>query len=82
MPHPAKFFTAALAVSCSALLLCTGAYAQRIVCDETCKLADAARNKVQTMPGGGYATAEIELPGNWDSLMAELGYKPLKEFKL
>ena len=43
---------------------------------------DAARNKVQTMPGGGYATAEIELPGNWDSLMAELGYKPLKEFKL
>ena len=33
---------------------------------------DAARNKVQTMPGGGYATIKIELPANWDSLMAEL----------
>ena len=32
----------------------------------------AARNKVQTMPGGGYATIKIELPANWDSLMAEL----------
>ena len=39
---------------------------------------DAARNKVQTMPGGGYATIKIELPRNWDSLMAELGYSPLK----
>lgn len=43
---------------------------------------DAARNKVQTMPGGGYATIKIELPGNWDSLMTELGYQPLKEFYL
>ena len=34
---------------------------------------DAARNKVQTMPGGGYATIKIELPENWDSLMTELG---------
>lgn len=41
---------------------------------------DAARNKVQTMPGGGYATVKIELPGNWDILTAELGYQPLKEF--
>ena len=41
---------------------------------------DAARNKVQTMPGGGYATVQIELPRNWDKLMAELGYQPLKEF--
>lgn len=41
---------------------------------------DAARNKVQTMPGGGYATEEIELPRNWDKLMEELGYKPIKEF--
>ena len=43
---------------------------------------DSARNKVQTMPGGGYATIQIELPHNWDSLMSELGYKPLKEYKL
>ena len=43
---------------------------------------DAARNKVQTMPGGGYATIEIKLPHNWDSLMAELGYGPLKDYKL
>ena len=43
---------------------------------------DAARNKVQTMPGGGYATIQIELPRNWDALMSELGYQPLKEFRL
>lgn len=41
---------------------------------------DAARNKVQTMPGGGYATIKIELPSNWDSLMAELGYEPLRSY--
>ena len=41
---------------------------------------DAARNKVQTMPGGGYATIKIELPANWDSLMAELGYEPLRSY--
>ena len=43
---------------------------------------DSARNKVQTMPGGGYVTKQIQLPRNWDSLMSELGYKPLKEYKL
>lgn len=43
---------------------------------------DAARNKVQTMPGGGYATIKIELPRNWDSLMAELGYAPLKSLSV
>lgn len=43
---------------------------------------DAARNKVQTMPGGGYATVRIELPRDWDKLMAELGYQPLQEFCL
>ena len=43
---------------------------------------DTARNKVQTMPGGGYATIRIELPANWDKLMSALGYKPLKEFCL
>ena len=43
---------------------------------------DSARNKVQTMPGGGYVTIQIELPRNWDTMMSELGYKPLKEYKL
>jgi len=35
---------------------------------------------VQTMPGGGYSTIEIDLPRNWDTLMEESGYRPLKEF--
>ena len=43
---------------------------------------DAARNKVQTMPGGGVATEIIELPHNWDALMEELGYEPLQNFYL
>ena len=41
---------------------------------------DASRNKIQTMPGGGYKSVEIILPSKWDSLMAELGYSPLKSF--
>ena len=43
---------------------------------------DSDRNKVQTIPGGNSATIEIDLPANWDSLMANLGYRPLKEFFL
>ncbi len=43
---------------------------------------DAARNKIQTMPGGGYSTVKIELPKNWDQLMKAAGYQPLKEFCL
>jgi len=43
---------------------------------------DADRNKVQTVPGGNHATIEIKLPANWDALMADLGYRPLKEFFL
>ncbi len=43
---------------------------------------DAARNKLQTMPGGGYSTVKIELPKNWDELISERGYRPLKEFVL
>ena len=43
---------------------------------------DPDRNKVQCMPGGSYATLKIELPANWDALMAERGYRPLKEFFL
>jgi hypothetical protein len=43
---------------------------------------DPDRNKVQTMPGGGHATIPIELPANWNALMAERGYRPLQEFLL
>ncbi len=43
---------------------------------------DATRNKVQTMPGGGYATVEIELPYNWDELLAQKGYAPLSSYYL
>lgn len=41
---------------------------------------DSSRNKIQTMQGGGYATAEIVLPGEWDALVGQLGYRPLSEF--
>ncbi len=41
---------------------------------------DRARNKVQTMPGGGCSTVEIVLPANWDELMREAGYEPLERF--
>ncbi|MDE7129700.1 MAG: hypothetical protein K2O07_05230, partial [Alistipes sp.] len=41
---------------------------------------DAARNKIQVMPGGGYGMAEIVLPGNWDDLMQQAGYAPLSQF--
>lgn len=43
---------------------------------------DPSRNKVLTVPGGGFATIKIELPKAWDSLMAERGYKPLADFRL
>ena len=47
---------------------------------------DAARNKIQIMPGagqgGGSATIKVELPANWDKLMSALGYKPLAKFYL
>ena len=46
---------------------------------------DAARNKIQIMPGagigGGSATMKIELPANWDELMSALGYEPLAAFR-
>ena len=41
---------------------------------------DSSRNKIQTMPGGGYKSVAIELPKAWDKLTSELGYAPLKEF--
>lgn len=41
---------------------------------------DDSRNKVQTMPGGGFQTIDIELPHNWNTLMQEKGYRPLSEF--
>lgn len=43
---------------------------------------DASRNKVQTMPGGGFSTVSIELPADRDSLMAAKGYPALKDFYL
>lgn len=43
---------------------------------------DASRNKIQTMPGGGMSTVEVELPDNWDELMEEKGYEPLRSFYL
>ena len=41
---------------------------------------DTDRNKFQVMPGGGYVTVQIELPENWDTLVAPLGYEPLSSF--
>lgn len=41
---------------------------------------DANRNKVSTVPGGGMTTIKIELPNNWDTLMKDLGYKPLNNY--
>ena len=43
---------------------------------------DANRNKVLTVPGGGFATVKIELTNNWNELMDELGYKPLSNYYL
>lgn len=43
---------------------------------------DASRNKIQTMPGGGQSTVAIELPADWDELMEEKGYEPLRSFYL
>lgn len=43
---------------------------------------DASRNKVQTMPGGGFSTVSIELPAAWDSLMAAKNYPVLTEMYL
>lgn len=43
---------------------------------------DASRNKVQTMPGGGFSTVAIDLPKAWDTLMDALGYPPLASMYL
>jgi len=43
---------------------------------------DTDRNKFQVMPGGGTVTVKIELPQNWDELVAPLGYGPLKDYFL
>ncbi|MCR4920441.1 MAG: hypothetical protein K5945_01855 [Bacteroidaceae bacterium] len=40
---------------------------------------DASRNKVQTMPGGGFSIVAIELPADWDALMAAKGYPALQD---
>lgn len=41
---------------------------------------DDSRNKIQTMPGGGYATVKIELPREWNALTGNLGYNPIEEY--
>lgn len=43
---------------------------------------DADRNKTMCLPGGGYGSVRIELPDNWDQLMEEKGYAPLRSFYL
>ena len=43
---------------------------------------DAARNKEMCLPGGGSATVKINLPRDWDKLMAARGYAPLASFKI
>lgn len=43
---------------------------------------DASRNKVQTMPGGGFSNVSIDLPARWDSLMAAKGYPALEQMYL
>lgn len=43
---------------------------------------DPSRNKIQTMPGGAMSTVAIELPDDWNSLMEEKGYEPLRTFYL
>ena len=43
---------------------------------------DPSRNKVLTIPGGGFTTVKIQLPKAWDKLMAERGYEPLGQFRL
>ncbi|MBE6357600.1 MAG: hypothetical protein E7058_10935 [Lentisphaerae bacterium] len=43
---------------------------------------DVNRNKTMCVPGGGFTSVKIELPGNWDELMEKAGYKPLKSFYL
>ena len=43
---------------------------------------DPARNKEMCLPGGGSVTLRIELPRQWDKLMAERGYEPLSAYYL
>lgn len=43
---------------------------------------DDARNKFMVVPGGGYVTLRIELPDNWDELLAPMGYLPLSAYEL
>ncbi len=43
---------------------------------------DASRNKIQTLPGGAMSTVAVELPADWDQLMEEKGYEPLRSFYL
>ena len=43
---------------------------------------DGDRNKFMVLPGGETVTMKIELPENWDELVAPMGYEPLENFIL
>ena len=43
---------------------------------------DSTMNRVQILPGGGYNTIKLELSDNWDQLMDEFGFEPLRNFYL
>lgn len=43
---------------------------------------DDSRNKTMTVPGGGQATVQIELPANWNELIQARGYEPIEQFYL
>ena len=43
---------------------------------------DSTMNRVQILPGGGFKTIKLELSDDWDQLMNDLGYEPLKNFYL
>lgn len=77
--HMKRTLLSLIAIGLGILAVAQG---NRIVCDETCRIeyqktgmtaflitGDSARNKVQTMPGGGYASVKVELPKDWDKLL-------------
>ena len=43
---------------------------------------DGVRNKFMVLPGGGYFTIRIDLPEDWDELVAPMGYERLSSFDL
>ncbi len=39
-------------------------------------------SQIQVMPGGDCCSYEVKLPSDWDSLVAENGYKPIAEYNI